>query len=174
MVGGSFILENDIPFPTTQEKMYKQVREYHDRYPEKAILSELNDVSSIPSLMAGGAQVNGTFMKESRPGHLTFDTFINRYLSETLMLLEPNDNLLDHQKENWCLTDNNMKVILIYSLEGKEIIFSDDVMGDIFSGLWYDPLTERVFPLDVKLNIRKGLKIVKPTNYNLMLLLKAD
>ena len=44
----------------------------------------------------------------------------------------------------------------------------------VFSGVWYDPLTERVFPLEGKLIVKKGMTIAKPTNYNLLLLLKQS
>ncbi|MDP3915187.1 MAG: DUF6298 domain-containing protein [Bacteroidota bacterium] len=174
MVGDAFILQNDIPFPTVEEKMYHQVREYRDRFPDKAIVSAYNDVSAIPSLMAGGAQVLKSYDKEARSGHITFDSFVNLYLSEILMLMNPNDHLLENQVENWCLSDSENKSMLIYSLNDSKITFSNDVSDKVFSGVWYDPLTERVFPLEGKLVVKKGMAIAKPTNYNMLLLLKQS
>ena len=127
MVGDAFILQSDIPFPTVEEKMYQQVREYRDRFPDKAIVSVYNDVSAIPSLMAGGAQVLKGYDKEARPGHITFDSFVTQYLSEILMFMNPNDHLLENQAENWCLSDSENKSMLIYSLNDSKITFSNDV-----------------------------------------------
>jgi hypothetical protein len=45
----------DTPPPTTPEMMYRQVREYRDRYPNIALLPMENGVGPIPILMAGAA-----------------------------------------------------------------------------------------------------------------------
>ena len=88
--------------------------------------------------------------------------------------MNPNDHLLENQTENWCLSDSENKSMLIYSLNDSKITFSNDVSDKVFSGVWYDPLTERVFPLEGKLIVKKGMTIAKPTNYNLLLLLKQS
>jgi hypothetical protein len=45
----------DTPPPTTPEMMYKQVREYRDKYPDIALLPMENGVGPVPILMAGAA-----------------------------------------------------------------------------------------------------------------------
>ena len=172
MVGESFILQSGVPFPTTEENMYKEVREYRDRFPGKAIISASNNVSPIPSLMAGGALVLKKYEDKSRPGHITFDIFVNEYLSDLLMHLNPSDKLLEDQTKNWCMTDSSNSNILLYSVKGKAFQFASSIPGKSFSGTWYDPVTERIFPFEGEVSIEKGTKIVKPTSYNWLLLLK--
>lgn len=172
MVGDAFILQSDIPFPTVEKKMYQQVREYHDRFPDKAIVSAYNDVSAISSLMAGGALVMKRYGNEARPRHIAFDSFVNQYLSDMLMHMNPNDNVLANREENWCLSTPKNESLLIYSLNGSEIKFSTDISDKIFSGIWYDPITERVVPIENNISVKKELEIDKPTNYNWLLLLK--
>src|SRR5262249_2310965 len=46
----------DTPSDTTPLQVYRMVREYHDRYPDKAIVAWNGGAGPIPVLMAGGAQ----------------------------------------------------------------------------------------------------------------------
>ena len=46
----------DTPPHTTPQQVYRQVREYHDRYPDKAIVAWNGGAGPIPVLMAGGAE----------------------------------------------------------------------------------------------------------------------
>ena len=171
MVGDAFILQSDYPFPTSEKNMYRLVREYHDQFPQKAIVTAYNDVSPIATLMAGGAQVLMQYNKGSRPGHISFYAFVNNYLSTALTNLTPNDELLENQGENWCMTDAENQTILLYSLKGNSFTFSKNIPHKSYSGIWYDPITERVVPIKDKISVGKGIKIQKPTKHNWMLLL---
>ena len=54
------------PANTTPLQVYRQVREYHDKYPDKAIVAWNGGAGPIPSLMAGGAQA---MMRNPSGGH---------------------------------------------------------------------------------------------------------
>jgi Family of unknown function (DUF6298) len=173
MVGEAFILQNSIPFPTTSGQMYRQVREYRDRFPDKAILTDYNDIGPIPSLMAGGALVLLRNQINERKDRMTFYAFVQKYLSDILMRMDPQDQLLENNKQNWCLADDNNNSLLIYSLSGTAITWSKDLAKRGYSGVWFDPLTERTLPLEGIKMIRKGTVIQKPSKTNWLLLLQA-
>jgi len=80
--------------------------------------------------------------------------------------------LLENQAENWCMTDSSSSNILLYSVKGKAFQSAKSIPGKLYSGTWYDPVTERVVPLSDEITISKGVEIAKPTSYNWLLLLK--
>ena len=55
-IGADFGRAGDAPPDTTPQQVYRQVREYHDRYPDKAIVAWNGGAGPIPILMAGGAE----------------------------------------------------------------------------------------------------------------------
>ena len=57
---------SDTPPDTTPQQVYRAVREYHDRYPDKAIVAWHGGAGPIPVLMAGGAQA---IMQNPSGGH---------------------------------------------------------------------------------------------------------
>ena len=46
--------------PTTQEQLYRQVREYRDRYPDIALVPMENGAGPLPILMGGGVSQSST------------------------------------------------------------------------------------------------------------------
>lgn len=172
MVGEAFILQSGIPFPTTQEQMYRQVREYTDRYPNKAVLSVSNDVSPIPSLMAGGALVLMGQPKNNRPGQTTLHAFVQQYLAGDLMRLRPVDNLLANPEKNWCMRDVDNTTLLVYSLSGAAIRFNGNLSGAGYEGVWYDPLSETVLPFNGTVVPGNGTVVPKPSPLSWLLLLQ--
>ncbi len=75
------------------------MREYTDRYPDKAILGWHSGVGPIPILMAGGAQA---LMRSRSSGHgqgaspdrNLLDSFVREHLSTSLMNMKPRDGWL--------------------------------------------------------------------------------
>lgn len=173
MVGESFIFESGIPFSTQQAQMYHQVREYTDRYPDKAVVSAYNDVSPIPSLMAGGAQVLMGNQKDGWAGRTTFSSFVQKYLSDILMNMKPTDDIVEDNKQNWCLIDDKNSSLLVYSLSGSSITVSKNLMNSDYTGIWFDPLSERTVAFEGLKGLKKGDVIRKPSRLTWMLLLKV-
>lgn len=173
MVGEAFLQETDYPLPTSQELMYRQVREYTNRFPGKAVVSVYNEVSPIPSLMAGGAQVIMSNPKERGNGHLSFTGFVQQHLGNILMNMRPVDNLLRDEKQNWCMADSSRAAVLIYSLSGSTLTLSQSLSDRRYKGVWYDPLSEKIVPLAGTVSLQKETSIQKPSKTNWLLLLQA-
>jgi hypothetical protein len=131
--------------PTTPEQVYRQVREYRDRYPEKAIVAWHGGCGPIPILMAGGAQAtvsnpaSGQTQADLRDDD-AFNEFVERELATDLPAMSPRDGLLGDPDHNWCLTDGK-KVWLVYSLAGEEIPLMRGIPADECHGSWFDPRT---------------------------------
>src|SRR5260370_33448036 len=87
---------DDAPANTTPLQVYRQVREYHDRSPDKAIVAWHGGTGPIPTLMAGGAQV---LMRNPSGGHgqgktvakTALDGFVRQQLATTLMNMKPKE-----------------------------------------------------------------------------------
>ncbi|KAA3437040.1 DUF6298 domain-containing protein [Rufibacter hautae] len=171
MVSEAFLQASDYPLPTTQELMYRQVREYTDKFPNKAVIAIANDISPIPALMAGGAQVVMGSPQKRGNGRVTFPTFVQEHLADKLMQLKPHDTLLKNPAQNWCLENADRSTLLLYSLSGPDISFSQKLPSQTLSGIWYDPLSERTFPFDPEMSLSKGKSIRKPSAGNWLLLL---
>lgn len=174
MVGEAFLQETDYPLPTTQELTYRQVREYTDKFPGKAVVSVYNEVSPIASLMAGGAQVLMQNQKERTNGHITFGSFVQQYLGDILMNMKPVGGLLENEMQNWCLADGKKRSLLVYSLSGPAITFTGDVSDASYTGVWFDPLSERILPLNNKVKLKNGSSVKKPSKANWLLLLRSE
>lgn len=173
MVGEAFLQETDYPLPTGQEQMYRQVREYTDRFPGKAVTAVYNEVSAIASLMAGGAQVIMPAPKERGNGHLSFNAFVQQHLGKVLMNMRPVDGMLENGAQNWCLADSGRNAVLLYSLSGDTITLSGNLSGRRYKGIWYDPLSEKTLPLSVTISLQNKAFIRKPFKTNWLLFLQA-
>ncbi|MBE7170861.1 MAG: hypothetical protein INR73_09740 [Williamsia sp.] len=173
MVGEAFLQETDYPLPTSQPLVYRQVREYTDRFPGKAVVSVYNDVSAIASLMAGGAQVIMSTPRERGGGHLTFNGFVQQYLGSRLMDMRPADNMLVNGQQNWCLADSSRETLLLYSLSGPAIIPDQSGPDRRYKGIWYDPLSEKTISLAEPIRLQKGASIKKPSKNQWLLFLQA-
>ncbi|WP_022824182.1 DUF6298 domain-containing protein [Hymenobacter norwichensis] len=173
MVSEAFLQASDYPLPTTQELMYRQVREYTNRFRDKAVVSIANDISPIPSLMAGGAQVIMGSAKDRGNGHLTFASFVQQHLASRLMHLKPDNSFLKDSTQTWCLTEPSRSTVLLYSLSGAEITFSQPFSNATYTGTWYDPLTESMLPAAPIRRLQAGYSIKKPTSRNWLLLLSS-
>jgi hypothetical protein len=134
--------------PTTPEQVYRQVREYRDRYPEKAIVAWHGGCGPIPILMAGGAQAivsnpaSGQTPAAQRNDD-AFNAFVRAQLGAELPAMAPIDDLLADGEHNWCLADGE-KTWLVYSLAGEEIHVVRGIPVDACHGWWFDPRTGEI------------------------------
>jgi hypothetical protein len=143
MIALDFKRAGDTPPDTTPAQVYRQVREYHDRYPDKAIVAWNGGGGPIPVLMAGGAQAlmrnpSGGHGQGRQVDHTTLDTFVHDYLAGTLMKMQPRDGWA--AGDDWCLADDRGDAILVYSLAGTSVKLLHPLEGR-YSGIWFDPRT---------------------------------
>ncbi|WP_218918725.1 DUF6298 domain-containing protein [Rufibacter tibetensis] len=164
--------------PTTPEQLYRQVREYHAKYPDKAIVAWHSGAGPVPALMGGGAQV---IMRNPTAGHgqgrtvdsHPLDAFVQEHLAEKLMHMQPQDGLLAQSTQNWALTDEERNTLLLSSLSGQEITFSQKLPKKTYTGLWFDPSTGKSQSAELPSKFKKGTTLQKPTSAHWLLLLKT-
>ncbi|MEI6946959.1 DUF6298 domain-containing protein [Paraflavisolibacter sp. H34] len=168
----------DFPNATTPQQAYRQVREYRDRYPDKAVVAWHNEVGPVPALMAGAAQV---LRLNPAAGHRqgrivdaqALDTFIRQHLEERLMHLLPRDGQLADAANNWMLADGERSTVLIYSLTGTDIRFLKKLPKKAFTGTWFDPRSGKTMPATLPRKLKKKSPVRKPTGDSWLLLLKG-
>jgi hypothetical protein len=168
----------DNPPPTSPEEVYRQVREYRDRFPDKAIVAWYSGVGPIPVLMAGGAQalMRNPAAGQSQPAgpdRTTLDSFVREHLATVLMKMAPQDHVLEDATHTWCLADARGEAVMIYSLAGPTIKLAQSLPHKDFNGLWFDPRTGKAVFLDAPASWGKGTIIKKPSEGDWLLLLKA-
>ena len=174
MIGRDFGRAGDTPPNTTPQQVYRQVREYHDRYPDKAIVAWNGGAGPIPVLMAGGAEA---LMLNPSGGHgqgktvdrTLLDPFVAEHLSTRLMNMQPADALSSDPQQTWCLADASRHTVLLYSLSGPAIVWRRDLVQGAYKGLWFDPRSGATQPLTGD----PGATITKPTADPWLLLLEA-
>jgi hypothetical protein len=126
MIAKDFGRADDAPANTTPLQVYRQVREYHERYPDKAIVAWHGGAGPIPVLMAGGAQA---LMRNPSGGHgqgktvdqNPLDGFVREHLAASLMNMQPRDGVAADAEQTWCLADERRTTLLLYSLSGGSI-----------------------------------------------------
>lgn len=128
--------------PGTPELVYKQVREYRDRFPEKAIVAEHAGHGPIPILMAGGAYPLLHDSASSQPLKTTRDdtalfAFLREHVADALATLHPHDDLAENA---WCLTDEARTTFLVCSLTGDTLALKQP-LRPFSTALWFDPAT---------------------------------
>lgn len=178
MIAAEFKTSGDAPPDTTPAQVYRQVREYRDRFPDKAIVAWHSGAGPIPVLMAGGAQA---LMRNPAGGQSqgqsyeppVLDAFVRDHLARVLMRMSPLDGLLEEAAHNWALADARGEAVLIYTLAGPSFRLARGLQRDAYDGLWFDPRTGRTRPLDAPRSWEKGTVIDKPSGEDWLLLLKT-
>ena len=163
--------------PTTPEQLYRQVREYHDKYPDKVIVAWHSGQNPVPVLMAGGAQV---LMRNPTAGHgqgrkadyHPIDSFVQEQLATRLMHMQPKDGMLAKPDKNWMLADDNHTTVLIYSLEGPEVKLARTLKKEKYTGSWVNPETGESKKAALPKTVKKGTSIQKPSEGSWLLLLE--
>lgn len=175
MIGRDFGRAGDTPPNTTPLEVYRQVREYHDRYPDKAIVAWNGGAGPIPVLMAGGAEA---LMLNPSGGHgqgktvdrTTLDAFVTGHLAGDLMKMQPTDGLAADPQQTWCLADERRDTVLLYSLAGPAIQLQRELPQGDYTATWFDPRTGKTQPLDGK----TSSAIQKPTSEPWLLLFRRN
>jgi hypothetical protein len=162
----------DNPPDTTPRQVYRQVREYHDRYPDKAIVAWNSGAGPVPILMAGGAEA---LMRNPSAGQgqaktvdrTPLDAFVREHLARSLMNMQPRDGMAADPETTWCLADERSETVLVYSLAGSSVKFTQAPPRD-YTGLWFDPRTGKTQPAEAVSQVMS-----KPTAEAWLLLLEA-
>jgi len=161
---------------TTPEQLYRQVREYRDRYPDKAIVAWNASIGAAPILMAGGAECLNRNPTAGHSQHTVdrdpIDPLVQKSLTSILMNLKPRDGLLENPATTWCMADDSDRNVVIYSVQGQAITFARGLSGS-HGGEWLNPRTGAVQRLAEAIRPRKATVIAKPTSGEWMLIAKA-
>lgn len=172
------LIGGDEPRATTPLQVYRQVREYTDRYPDKAILAWHGGAGPIPILMAGGAQA---LMRSRSGGHgqgmtvdrTPLDGFVREHLSPVLMNMKPRDGWVADPEQAWCLADDRGVSVLLYSLSGPTVTLLKDLGQRNYDGIWFDGRSGKSQALESPSG-KKGAMFQKPTAEPWLLLLRAS
>ncbi len=164
----------DTPPPTTAAMVYRQVREYRDRFPDKAIVAHDSGNGPVPILMAGGAQaLTANPAAGGTQARAPFDEFVHRELGTVLMALAPRDGWLTEPERNWCLADDAGTTVLFASMEGPALTLARALPAARYTAQWVDPRTGGLQPAAVPENWSQGAALPKPTDECWLLLLRA-
>ena len=129
----------DAAVATKAEYVYRQVREYRDRFPEKAVIAGQGGFGPMPVLMAGGAAFVSAEGEAVRDGGRRDDEallrFVDAHLSGELPRLRPADGVVNGA---WCLASPG-RAWLIYSSSGGEILFSQPLPAAAAEATWFNP-----------------------------------
>ncbi|HEX8503672.1 MAG TPA: DUF6298 domain-containing protein [Pyrinomonadaceae bacterium] len=177
MIGAEFKRAGDAPPETSPEQIYRQVREYADRFPDKAVVAWHGGAGPVPVLMAGGAQA---LLRNPAAGQsqgaasdrTKLDGLVREHLAGLLMRMRPRDGLLEDGARNWCLADAAGGAVLVYSAAGSSVTLAGPLPRQSYAGLWLDPRTGDTRPLDPPRAWAKGTTVSKPTGEGWLLLLK--
>jgi hypothetical protein len=175
-IATDFGRSGDAPPDTTPWQVYRQVREYHDRYPDKAIVAWNGGAGPIPVLMAGGAEAlmlnpSGGQGQGRTVDRTPFDDFVRARLAAVLMNMKPRDGVAADPQQTWCLADDGGDTVLVYSLAGGSIRLLEALRGNRYTGLWFDPRTGGTRPLDAPVPGQAGTVVGKPSAEPWLLLL---
>lgn len=178
MITAEFKRSGDAPPDTTPEQVYRQVREYTERFPDKAVVAWHSGAGPVPVLLAGGAQA---LMRNPAAGQsqgattdrTKLDDFVREHLAHVLMKMRPRDGLLAHNARDWCLADARGESLLVYTPSGASVTLAAALPRRSYAGLWFDPRTGETRPLDAPRAWGKGTTLTKPTGEGWLLLLKA-
>jgi hypothetical protein len=136
----------DSATPTKAEYVYRQVREYRDRFPDKAVIAGQGGFGPLPVLMAGGAEAvsaeGGALRDGGRHDDEALGRFVEGQLAGELPRMSPVDGLVDGA---WCLAEAG-KAWLVYSPKGEAIHFAQPVAAAGRAATWFNPRTGATQP----------------------------
>lgn len=135
--------------PGTPELAYRQVREYRDRWPEKAVLAADAGQGPLPLLMAGAAYpLIGDFaasqpLKPARDDRALY-TFLRERVGSAWAGLKPVDGPAEGV---WALNDG--KAWLLYSATGDTLALPPGVAAAV-KAVWFSPETGETREAELK------------------------
>jgi hypothetical protein len=157
------------PPPTTPEQVYREVREYRDRYPNVALMPMEDGTGPIPILMGGAGSPSGLVTQApapvpsateqasamyphgpaeaapQSPEHIQMDKaftqFEQNYFASSLTRMTPKDGWVEAPEYTWVLAGGAADPVLIYSLSGLSITLTSAFPAGDWSPVWFDPRT---------------------------------
>jgi Family of unknown function (DUF6298)/Putative collagen-binding domain of a collagenase len=169
---------SDTPPPTTPEMVYRQVREYRDRYPKIAFMPGDHGTGLIPMLMGGAAlpsqlkEIQHPPLGGAEPDRIV-GNLVRTYLAADLMKMSPKDSWTESTERTWTLAGGPAEPVLMYSLSGDEIALARALPAQNYSGLWLDPRTGATQPAETSSG--SGKKVFhKPDTKDWLLLLRPE
>lgn len=166
-IAATFPGYTDTPPATTPQQVYRQVREYRDRYPDKALMPMEEDAGPLPILMAGAAsrsslqsrppaavptaneRASAMYPLQNRPAQQDgersadgmFDRFVRTYLAKDLAKMSPQDGWVASADTTWVLAGDASVPVLIDSLAADAVTLARALPANRYKALWYDPRT---------------------------------
>lgn len=192
----------DTPPPTTPEMVYREVREYRDRYPNIALLPMEEGAGPLPILMGGGASqsslrggitmpplgANAPGIPGAPPRNRTAsaaagndrrgpspDAIVDKFVGEYLATDLMKMGPLDGLVEdahNWVLGGDTTDVILIDARVGSSLKFVKALPHAGYKGMWLDPATGDTKDAG-QVSGASGTVTNKPDDRDWLLLLRA-
>ncbi len=166
LISQAFPGYTDTPPPTTPEQVYREVREYRDRYPDVVLMPMEEGAGPIPVLMGGAGSQSAL---QSRPAALTataaeratamypvrqrsselpnpaanpdriIERFVHTYLATKLMKMAPKDGWVTAPERTWVLAGGEADPVLICSLSGADITLASALPAKTYKAMWFDP-----------------------------------
>jgi hypothetical protein len=167
---------SDTPPVTTPELVYKQVREYRDKYPNIALVPMESGAGPLPILMGGGAAqsaLRGFAPGARRDGpsqDAIIDKFVANYLANDLTQMNPVDGLINDPTKNWVLASDT--TILIDTRSGPTLTLAKSLPHSTYRATWIDPNTG-VAKDPTNISGQSGTNITKPDDKDWLLLVTA-
>ncbi len=159
----------DAVMHSTPELVYRQVREYRDRFPDKAIICGHAGFGPLPVLMAGGAEAVLAESTPYRDGSSHDDAaalqFIADHVADVLPEMRPRDDVTTNA---WCLGTPDGRALLLYSPKGDTIELQRSVPGDASRAIWFNPRDGETR----RATLEAAKQISKPSNEAWLLLVR--
>ena len=199
MIAAAFPGYTDTPPPTTPEQVYREVREYRDRYPEIALMPMEEGAGPIPILMAGAAsqsalqsrpitpaptateRASAMYPQRTRPTEAPnqvtqeeiINEFIHTYLATELMKMSPRDGWVAAPEHTWMLAGGSTDPVLIYSLSGSDVTLKNALPAKAYKAMWFDPRTGSTQDTKIAAGVVPAV-LTKPDTREWLLLLRPD
>ncbi len=159
----------DAIMATKAEFVYRQVREYRDAFPGKAVVAGHGGFGPIPVLMAGGASPVSAESASPFAGGPRDDAALLRFVAarvaDVLPTMRPVDGLAG---EAWCLADAKRTAVLIYSAAGDAITLAQPL--PVADATWFNPRNGAV----TTANLGGAQMIAKPSGEAWLLLVRGE
>ncbi|MGC4071341.1 MAG: DUF6298 domain-containing protein [Nibricoccus sp.] len=131
----------------TPELVYKQIREYRDRLPEKLVLTNHAGQGPVPILMAGGYPLLNDFaaaqpLKIERDDRALF-AFLRENFADALSSLNPRDDISSNA---WALADETARTVILYSASSETIALKRPLFARARMALWFNPSNGQTQP----------------------------
>ncbi len=142
---------------TTPVQIHRQVKEYRQKHPTQALILGVpgSREHAWAALMGGASLLVGQlpYPNQADPKEYispelclaiqsTYD-FIRNHLASDLTRMSPQDELVQADKEAWCLADAN-QTYLVYIIESASFRVDLSAATGSFQALWFDPRTGAV------------------------------